>query len=446
MPLDNSQEILIDDILNGHFELVKEYPNNPASKLIRGIYLPKHELELKVYKDLKELISYFFTNHPFDFHLYLNFFKQLNIIYSKTYNGFESCTNIFVKEVILPKYFYADDPKHWSPKFIKKTNLTLELEDQDILKIFMYGVRCMAYTQSPNYSFQNYLNYINELDTNLYHELVSKNNAELEIEVITTENSYFKAISNNLLASIEIQAFTHNEETYKAILNYINQLFANGFPQSHKLKFELKEIEDQRVLDIPSLPNYGANRLFNSAAKYHNLHPDIETYINLVEKGNGFYTDLKEAEYVEIEGFAIFSLVIENAKYADKFIKFLDKTDNHNCLQNHIPSAFLDRQGIASQTIKTYLKLCAALLEQENFGLESNHLYSYFNNVEAMKILVQEVNIYRQEQHNIQWFEIFWSLISYGDHEDLFNEVYAMKKFKSREIWEMYLMIEEELQ
>jgi hypothetical protein len=156
-----------------------------------------------------------------------------------------------VKEVILPKYFYADDPKHWSPKFIKKTNLTLEPEDQDILKIFMYGVRCMAYTQSPNYSFQNYLNYINELDTNLYHELVSKNNAELEIEVITTENSYFKAISNNLLASIEIQAFTHNEETYKAILNYINQLFANGFPQSHKLKFELKEIEDQRVLDIP---------------------------------------------------------------------------------------------------------------------------------------------------------------------------------------------------
>lgn len=116
---DNSQEILIDDILNGHFELVKEYPNNPASKLIRGIYLPKYELELKVYKDLKELISYFFTNHPFDFHLYLNFFKQLNTIYSKTYNGFESCTDIFVKEIILPKYFYADDPKHWSPKFIK---------------------------------------------------------------------------------------------------------------------------------------------------------------------------------------------------------------------------------------------------------------------------------------------------------------------------------------
>jgi hypothetical protein len=76
MLLYNSQEILIDDILNGHFELVKEYPNNPASKLIRGIYLPKHELELKVYKDLKELISYFFTNHPFDFHLYLNFLNN----------------------------------------------------------------------------------------------------------------------------------------------------------------------------------------------------------------------------------------------------------------------------------------------------------------------------------------------------------------------------------
>ena len=119
MLLQNSEEILIDDILNGHFELVKEHPNNPASKLIRGIYLPKHELELKVYKDLKELISYFFTNYPFDFHLYLNFFKQLNTIYSKTYNGFESCTDIFVKEVILPKYFYADDPKHCNEKILE---------------------------------------------------------------------------------------------------------------------------------------------------------------------------------------------------------------------------------------------------------------------------------------------------------------------------------------
>lgn len=200
-------------------------------------------------------------------------------------------------------------------------------------------------------------------------------------------------------------------------------------------------------MDIPSLPNYGGNTLFNSAAKYHNLHPDIETYINLVEKGNGFYTDLKEADYVEIEGFAIFSLVIEDTKYAEKFIKFLDKTDNHNCLQNRIPSAFLERQGITAQTVKSYLKLCAALLEHENFGVEFNDLYTYFNNFEAMKILVQEVNIYRQEQHNIQWFEIFWSLISsYGDYEDLFNEVYAIQKFKSREIWKMYLMIVEELQ
>jgi hypothetical protein len=61
-----------------------------------------------------------------------------------------------------------------------------------------------------------------------------------------------------------------------------------------------------------------------------------------------------------------------------------------------------------------------------------------------MKILVQEVNIYRQEQHNIQWPEIFLSLQSYRDIEDCFYEIYAMQKFKSREIWKMYLMLTED--
>lgn len=441
MPLDNNQEILIDDILNGHFELVKKYPDNPNSKVIEAIYLPKHELELKLYPDLEKLISYFFEKYPFDFTLYLNFFKKLNKIYSKTYGGFESCLSIFLEKIIFSKYFYAEDPNRFGSKWLKKPDLCLTTQDQDILKIFMFGVRCMAYSQSPNYKLQEYLDYINELDTNLYQELVSNTHTELGIEVITTENLYFKAMSNNLLASIDIQAFSHNEETYKEVLSYINQLFANGFPQSHKFKFEVKEIKDQRILGIPCLPDYGANRLFNSAAKYHNLHAEIETYLDLVEKGYGFYTDLHEVNYVEVDGFAIFSLIIEDVKYIDRYIKFLNKTDSHCLLQNYIPSAFLDRQGVTTQTVKTYLKLCEALLENENFGPQQNDFYTYFNNVEGMRILLQEVKSYKQEQHSISWFDIFLSLVSYSDYEDLSYEIYAIQKFKSREIWKMYLIL-----
>lgn len=444
MPLDNNQEILIDNILKGHFELVKEYPKNPDSRIIGAIYLPENELELKLYNDLRELIIYFLENYSFNFELYLKFFKQLDSIYSKTYNGFEACLSIFVEKIIFPTYFYQEDPNHFGSKWLKKSNLILQPEDREILKIFMFGVRCMAYTQSPNYKFQDYLDYINEIDANLYQEIVSNSNSELEIEVITTENSYFKATSNNLLASIEILAFRHNEETYKEVLNYINQLFAQGFPQSHKLKFDVGEIYGQRTFDIKCLPDYGANRLFNSAAQYHSLHTDIEIYLDLVEKGYGFYTDLHEVNYVEVDGFALFSLILEDAKYIDRFIKFLHKTDSHCLLQNYIPSAFLDRQGITNQTTKTYLRLCGALLEHENFGPLHNEFYKYFNSVAAMKILVEEVEIYKKEQHNIEWFEIYLNFVG-GDAMEGFNrEIYVVYLFNSREIWKLFLNIVEE--
>ncbi|MEO9280197.1 DUF6138 family protein [Acinetobacter sp. WA-87] len=444
MLLEKNPELLINDILIGHFELVRKYPNNPKSNVIGAIYLPNYQIELNLHTDLRKLIIYFCANYPFDFSQYLNFFKQLNTIYSKTYTGFESCLSIFIEKFIFPVYFYKEDPNRFSSKWLKKPEVCFKKHDQDILKIFMFGIRCMAYTHSPNYEFKEYLNYIKELNFDLYQELVSHSNSELEIEVITIENLYFKATSNNLLASIDILAFQHNEETYKAVLNYINQLFKNGFPQSHKLKFEVEEIKDQTILGIPCLIDCGANRLFNSAAQYHNLHPEIQTYISLIEKGSGFYTDLDGENYVEVDGFAIFSLIVEDSKYTDQFIKFLNKTNDHCILQNYIPCALLDRQGLTSKTIKTYLNMCEALLEHENFRPEPNSFYTYFNNLAAMKILVQEVNIYRQEQHNIQWPEIFLSLQSYGDIEDCFYEIYAMQKFKSREIWKMYLMLTED--
>ena len=441
MLLEKKLDLIISDILNGHFELVKEYLDNPNSKVIGSIYLAQHELELKLYQGLRELSIYFFEKYPFDFSLYLNFFKQMNSIYSKTYNGFEPFLSIYVEKLILPFYFNQEDPNKFRSRWLKKPNLCVSQQDQDILKIFMFGIRCMAYTQSPNYKRNNYLDYVNELDTNLYRQLISMSNAELEIDVITIENAYFKATSNNVLSSIEIQAFQHNEETYKEILNYINQLFAEGFPQSHQLKFEVKKITDQYTLNIVNLPDYGANKLFNSAAQYHNLHADIEIYLNHVKNGGGFYTDLEGENYIEVDGFAVFSLVLEDAKYMERFIQFLHKTDDHCILQNYIPNAYLERQGISNFTVKTYLRMCEELLKHENFIPYSDVSLKYFNDANHMKILLEEVNLYINEQHDISWSDIFFSLVDYGEAGDLEYEEFAMQKFKTHEIWKMYLMI-----
>ena len=266
------------------------------------------------------------------------------------------------------------------------------------------------------------------------------NNTEILPDNILVENSYFKATSNNLLASIDIQAFKHNKETYQEVLNYINHLFKSNFPLNHQLNFEVKEISDQNILSIPCFPDHGANRLFNSVAQYHDLHQDIESYINIVENGRGFYTDFNDPYFLEIEGFAIFSLILEDSKYAERFINFLHKTNNHTFLQNNIPYVFLDRQGISSQSVRIFLKLIESLiLLRENFSPNPNDFFMHFNNVFAMKTLLQEVNAYIQDQQQISTLDILLSLVGFGNYEDFFHELYAMKKFKSREIWKIYL-------
>ena len=63
MLLEKNLDLMINDILNGHFELVKEYPNNPNSRVIGAIYLSKHELELKLYEGLRELSINFFEKY-----------------------------------------------------------------------------------------------------------------------------------------------------------------------------------------------------------------------------------------------------------------------------------------------------------------------------------------------------------------------------------------------
>ena len=75
----------------------------------------------------------------------------------------------------------------------------------------------------------------------------------------------------------------------------------------------------------------------------------------------------------------------------DRFIQFLNKIDDHCTLQNYIPSAFLERQGITNFSVKTYLRMCEELLKHENFLPYSDVSLKYFNDFNHMKILVEEV-------------------------------------------------------
>lgn len=424
MVLDNKYEKWINAIHNDNFEFLK---GNSGQ---REIHLKLKDSEFKVdFKDLKYLFKYFIENTPFNFKIYLSFLKKMDILLFSITNYRCYLPEFFAEEVILPNYFYKEENS--GSIWIKKSTLNLTIQDKEKLKLFMFCILTIGRFFDQNYEEKKYLNYVEQLDQKLYQELISNSNAELGIEVTKTSNKYFNAISNNLLASIEISVFKYNVESYKAVLDYINQLFRNGFPKNHSLNFEVKNILRQEILGIPHLIDCGANRLFNSAAGFHELHEDILTYINIIGDYHMYKLDNIA---LNAQGFAVFALVLDDLKYMDIFEKFLEGINPYySALQNYIPRVLLDRHGVTNESVRAYLQMCEWLLNNENCGYELRDFSAYFNNVASINILIEEINKYNETEHKITSKDIVYCFIApYAYHEDSEYDQFAIEYFKTR--------------
>lgn len=421
-------------IQSENFDLVKE-----NSSYLSDVYLKTNEDKVKVkFTDLNNLFIYFIETTPFNFKIYLDFFKKMDAIYLTVFN-YSECMVIFAEKVIFPNYFFEKDYER-----IVKPNLNLTIQDKENLKLFLYCIRCTAYHKKYNSDVSYFLEYLKQLDQSLYQELITHSNAELDIEVIETSNEHFIATSNNVLASIEIIVFEYKIESYKAVLNYINQLFEQGFPKNHRLNFEVKDILEQDKLGISQLIDCGGNRFFNSAAGFHDLHEDIFKYIKILGREYR-YTDLGENGrfLFEVISFAIYGLVLEDLKYVDVFKDFLKDINIYESYnQNCMPTALLDRHGITNKSVRAYLEMFEVLLQNENFYYEFEDFFTYFNNIASMEILLEEIKKYNNEKPDtLSSQEIMLCLLgqhSYGYIEDWMHDKYAIMSLKSPQMIALY--------
>ncbi|WP_269913928.1 DUF6138 family protein [Acinetobacter sp. HY1485] len=436
-----NQQIWINQIQNSDIEFVtldtgrlSLYLKNSKGKI---------QIETPTFTDLINSVEFFIETTPFDFKIYLNFFKKINTLFSKLYRqGYLHKT--FTEKVILPHYFYNADVNKYSPKWIKKPNLNLRDQDKERIKILMFCIRCMGPHEYYDADRIEYLDYVKELDKDFYYTLISNSDPELEIEVIETKNEYFKAISNNVLASVEIIAFEYNVKNYKAILSYLNQLFKNGFTKNHSLKFEVLDILNQEKLGISQLPDCGGNRLFNSAAGFHELHEDILSYIEIIGSEHRYLHVNYDTYLVEANSFAVFSLVLEDFKYINVFKDFAKKIDiYHSILQNSIPTILLNRQGVTNKSVRIYFQMFEVLLENENFDTTKfADFFIYFNNVGSMEILLEELNKYKEDEHSILSVEEIMICVL-GQHycgyvEDWVQDKYAIECLRTPKMINLY--------
>lgn len=392
----------IELINNGEFKLKKKQAESAYDAYHDSRYLNNTTEEVD-YSDISDLFIYFIKNTPFDLDVYINFIKKIDAVYLSEFRE-SQVMDIFYKEVMLPNYF----DRKYTYRGTVKPNLNLSVIDKEKLKVFMYCILCEVKNKYYYYNHV-YLDYCKQIDQNLYQELVSSSHEKLEIEVIETSNEYFQATSNNILSTIKIIAFESKQENYKAILDYINQLFEQGFPKSHTLEFEVKGLADQKELGITNLLDCGGNRFFNSAAKFPDLHKDILRYIKIVGY-EACYTDIaenKNFKFYEIGGgetqyrvaaFAIYAILLEDFQHINLFIGFIEQLDCYeDCEQCSVPKSLLARHGVTNESIRAYLLLCDFLVGTEVFGYDGPDEPIYFTTEASKKILDEEIAKCKQE-------------------------------------------------
>ena len=379
----NQIKTWIDLIKKGSFELIRKDSNYFTKGILKN---NGEEIE---YSDLGKLLKYFLENTPFDFNTYLNFLKKLDATYLSVFRS-SKCMEIFANTVIYPTYF---DKNHKV-----KANLDFTWLDREKIIIFMYCIHSVVQREF-DYHTQDHLYYLQKLNKNLYESLVSYGDPTIGIEVVTTTNEYFMATSNNFLASINILVFEYKQENYKAVLDYLNELFEQGFPKNHSLKFEIIGIPEQEKLGIPQLVDCGANRFFNSAASFLDLHEDILRYIKILGQETR-YIDLGDngSKLFKAVCFATYGLLLEDLKYLYLFVEFLEDINIYETYdQNNLPTILLDRHGVTNESVRAYLKMLEYLKKNENFSYEYEDFFLHFNNPPSMKILVEEAKKYDEE-------------------------------------------------
>jgi len=247
-----------------------------------------------------------------------------------------------------------------------------------------------------------YFDMVKKLGSNEVDELKKHGSKKLPKTLTEYKDQNISCIANDVFATIKIKVKEENEESYRAILEFICKLLESDFPKSYSIEFSSKI---KNTLPIKGLPKPGVHYLFANAVQYPALHALMVEYSNLALKKWEWYNNMQDENCAVPSTFAVFALGLEDPVYFDLVIKYMQTVDEeHQSIQEKFTPAFVEKSGINKQSFPVFISCILSMQEHKSFKIFAEQ-FSTIENLELLLACKRNFINYISEETKSEWSE-----------------------------------------
>ncbi|MGN7762481.1 DUF6138 family protein [Paenibacillus sp. 22594] len=154
--------------------------------------------------------------------------------------------------------------------------------------------------------------------------------------------------NNDVTQTIEIRILSEEELAYGEALEYMINLFRQGFPKGYQLK--LKSVQ-KHFLPIRSLAKSKLHQFFANALSYPALFPKLAEYADTVMEEFAWYRDVEPGEKSVMPGtYAVLGLGLYSESYFPLVCRYMDLVDTeHQMAQDSYAKVFIAAHGVKTE-------------------------------------------------------------------------------------------------
>ncbi|MBB5639021.1 hypothetical protein HDE68_004959 [Pedobacter cryoconitis] len=379
----------IDSILQDTCKADKEYPH--------PYILPSGEKFLN-----NSVVEYFINKKPFIAEKAIQFCEKLRKLDESGIAGYNYTLELWIEEHVEKVYFNKETT--WEDTLTLKPEIDISAVNQEYLTFMCYvAITLIKYGASFEVVVANeYFDMVKKLGSNEVDELKKHGSKKLPKTLTEYKDQNISCIANDVFATIKIKVKEENEESYRAILEFICKLLESDFPKSYSIEFSSKI---KNTLPIKGLPKPGVHYLFANAVQYPALHALMVEYSNLALKKWEWYNNMQDENCAVPSTFAVFALGLEDPVYFDLVIKYMQTVDEeHQSIQEKFTPAFVEKSGINKQSFPVFISCILSMQEHKSFKIFAEQ-FSTIENLELLLACKRNFINYISEETKSEWSE-----------------------------------------
>lgn len=284
---------------------------------------------------------------------------------------------------------YFDDkmirPDSWHWDYVLKSDVELERINKEVLNFGIYvALSFLCYgLGTKRHIGEAMMSYMGDLAKDKVYHIEQYGTGRLPKELIYIHNELFSIRVNDATGVIKMQVYQECEESYRRLLELLNQVLAADFPESYCIYFQSRQ---KGQIAVRGLLKHGIYRFFANAVTYQNLWELIEKYIRQVMRKGAWYTDFSNEEAVMPGTFALFALLDNDIKYLPLVRDYMAVCDRRlSSVQAKFTLYILEKFGITAETLPVIID-CICAYEKHR---SSSILGKSFATKQSLQLLIE---------------------------------------------------------